>query len=235
MMRHGSTCANLARALDNHLDSNLYTDPELTTEGRRLARALRPYAQKAFQKPLVVGASPLLRTQQTAHLVLNPKKILIIPHSGEMGRESHESTALAPDLQTSVLSERLGDKKVADLRDYSMMRDNPAVAEEDQQAAFLQWIGGHLPALTDQGRKSLVLISHYGVLHGLLKTATGQTVDTIRNCDLFRLTVDIRGGKAVLKKMEKVEYAPSELLNWNLKRQKKRHGCRLPIEKTRRA
>ena len=234
MMRHGSTCANLARSLDNHLDTTLYTDPELTTEGRRLARALRPYAQKVFQKPLVVGASPLLRTQQTALLVLNPKKILIVPHISEMGRESQESTALAPDLQTTVLSDQLGDKKVADLRDYSLMRDSPAVPEEDQQAAFLQWIGGHLPALTDQGRKNLVLVSHYGVLHGLLNTATGKDVDVIRNCELFRLTVDIRGGKAVLKRMEKVEYAPSELLDWNLGRQKKKHGCRLPIGKTRR-
>lgn len=234
IMRHGSTCANLARAMDNHLDTTLYTDPELTREGRRLARALRPYAQKVFQKPLVVGASTLLRTQQTAHLVLNPKKILIIPHSSEMARWSQESTALAPELQTSVLSERLGDKKVADLRDYSLMMDSPPVAEKDQQAAFLQWIGGHLPALTDQGRKSLVMVSHYGVLHALLKTATGKDVDVIRNCELFRLTVDIRGGKATLKGIEKVEYAPDALLDWNLERQKKGHGCRLPIGKTRR-
>ena len=232
VMRHGSTCANLARSLGNQLESDLYTDPELTTEGRRLTRALRPYALKAIPKPMVVGASRLLRTQQTAQLALNPKRIYIIPYLSEMGRWSQESTALAPDLQKTVLT-GLGDKKVVGLRDDTFVKETPEVAEANQQSSLLKWLGTHMPTLTNQGRKSLVLVSHYGVLHALIKSVTGFDVEMIRNCELVAFDVEIRGSVAVLTGVKQVAYAPDRLLDWDLGAQTKEHGCRLTVGKTR--
>lgn len=226
MFRHGASCANLASSSKRPDVARRYTDPELTAEGRRLARALRPYARKALQKPIVVGASTLLRTQQTAHLLLNPKKLFIIPYINEMGRESQESTALPSVLQESVLGEQLGDHQVVASKDETYVRTAPAVSEKGQVDAFLAWLGTHGKELTHDYKKTLVMVSHYQFLKTLVKTATGETAGTIRNCELFQFQAVVRNGKAVLTGVHQILYGPDRLLDWDMRAQSKNHGCR---------
>ena len=225
MIRHGASCANLAASSKRPDIASRYTDPELTAEGRRLARALRPYARKALPKPMVVGASTLLRTQQTAHLLLNPKKLFIIPYINEMGRESQESTALPSVLQESVLGEQLGDTRVVASKDESYVRAAPAVSEKAQVDAFLAWLGHHINAITQDQTKTLVLVSHYQFLASLIKT-TGTTARTIRNCEMFRFRAVLRNGSAVLTSVRRILYGPDRLLEWDTESQSKDHGCR---------
>ena len=232
LIRHGISCANLARNLkvpDAALAADLYTDPELTKEGRKRARALRPRLLQQIQKPFVAGASTLLRTQQTAHLILNPKRLYIIPHIAELGRHSQESTALAPALQEELLKDA-GDKRL--VRDYTYMEE--PVPEDKQLDAFKHWLGTHIRAITNRGRKSLVLVSHYGFIHDLIKELTGLQVNEIVNCELVSLDVTLENGNAVLKNVQAIPYMPKEFRDWDIKVVGKGHGCRLPVKTRRR-
>jgi broad specificity phosphatase PhoE len=226
MIRHGASCANLASLSKRPDVASQYTDPELTAEGRRLTRALRPYAHKALPKPIVVGASTLLRTQQTAHFLLNPKKLFIIPYINEMGRESQESTALPSVLQESVLGEQLGDHKVVASKDETYLQGAPAVSEQAQVGAFLEWLGHHVDAITQSQTKTLVLFSHYQFLASLIKKATGKPARTIRNCEMFRFRAVLRNGTAVITSVRRIPYGPDRLLEWDMASQSRDHGCR---------
>jgi len=226
MIRHGASCANLAYSSKRLDVASQYTDPELTAEGRRLVRALRPYALKALPKPAVVGASMLLRTQQTAHLLLNPKKLFIVPYINEMGRESQESTALPSTMQESVLGEQLGDHKVVESKDETYIRAAPAVSEKAQVGAFLEWLGQNVNAITQNHAKTLVLVSHYQFLASLIKATTGNTAHTIRNCEMFRFRAVLRNGSAVITSVKRILYGPDRLLDWDMEMQSRDHGCR---------
>lgn len=226
MIRHGASCANLASSSKRPDMAHQYTDPELTAEGRRLARALRPYARKALPKPMVVGASTLLRTQQTAHLLLNPQTLFIVPYINEMGRESQESTALPSTVQESVLGEQLGDHKVVASKDETYIRAAPAVSERAQIGAFLEWLGHHVNSITQNQTKTLVLVSHYQFMASLIKATTGTTARTIRNCEMFRFRAVLRNGSAVITSVKRIPYGPDRLLEWDMASQSKDHGCR---------
>ena len=227
MIRHGTSCGNLAMMTDNMLDARLYTDPELTQEGRRLAVAVGPYAEKAVGKSIVVGASNLLRAQQTAYLLLRPKKLYIVPHINEIGW-SQSVMAMNPTLQETLMKERLGDKGLAAVRDFTYM-EKPRGSGSDQFESFLSWMGLCLPEITQNGQKKLVLVSHFGFMDELIKSYVGFNVKEIRNYDMIKVTVSIRNKKAVIQSVLKESYAPDSLLTWDVVKQLKGHGCRNPI------
>jgi broad specificity phosphatase PhoE len=84
LVRHGISCANLAKRLPTPF---LYPDrdPELTRVGQEVAvkrgAQLRAYlAKHAFRRPQV-GASMRRRAQQTAALMMNTAHPLRVPHT----------------------------------------------------------------------------------------------------------------------------------------------------------
>jgi len=228
LVRHGISCANLART-NSALAADLYTDPELTKEGARRARALRPFIKRVIRSPFVVGASSLMRTQQTAQLLFNPEKLYIIPYTLEKGRASQESTPLAPDLQDQLLP-----KKVAKIRDFTYYRDAPGTPEDKQLEAFLQWLGSHMRTITNNGRKSLVIVSHYGFMREVIESLIGLDIETIYNCELVEFDVSFQNGSAVLKNVHGISYMPKRLREWTVKEVAKGHGCRLAVKTRRR-
>ena len=229
IFRHSVSCSNLARKIKNTLDANLYTDPELTREGKEMAIKLRPYAQKFIRKPYVVGVSYLLRTHQTAQLLLKPKKMYIIPYISELGKWYQENTPIPSDLQKQLLEEKLDNASLIPLRDYTYFKDVKPLSETKQLHEFYKWLGKHLPAITNHGNKSLALISHWGFMSDIIKSYSGFEAYTIRNCELLELEFTVKNGMAHLEKLKRGDYAPDSMFEWNADRQFQDHGCRLPV------
>jgi len=225
LVRHGISCANLARAHSDEA-ADRYTDPELTQEGRRRAKLLQAPLLNAIQKPFVTGASILLRTQQTAHLLLSPPTLYIVPHISEFGRHSQEATALPPALQVPIL-EAAGDLPLPAKRDYTYIE--PQVPEHQQIDAFMGWLHKNIKEITSNGKKSLVLVTHYMFIQALLKRLIGIKVDDIANCELVAFDVVLENGHAVLKNTRGIDYMPPHLRHWTIKQVARRHGCRLPV------
>ena len=230
MFRHSVSCSNLARKMDNPLDANLYTDPELTREGRAYASALRPYALKYIRKPFVTAVSYLMRTHQTAQLLLNPKKMYIIPYISELGKWFQENTPIPADLQAQLLEQKLNNKSLIALRDYKYYKaDMKPYDEKEQFQEFLKWMGKHLPSLTDRGKKSLAIVSHWGVIQDIVKQHTGFEPHKIHNCDMLELDLVIQNGMAKIQNLKRGLYAPESMFTWDDKQQYENHGCRLPV------
>ena len=230
MFRHSISCSNLARKIDNPLNANLYTDPELTRGGRDLASSLRPYALKYIKKPFVTCVSYLLRTHQTAQLLLNPKKMYIIPHISELGKWFQENNPLPQDLQKDLLEQRLDNKSLVPLRDYTYYKaDTKPYDEKVQVQEFLKWLGKNIGKITEGGKKSLALVSHWGFIQDIVKYYTGFEPNKIVNCDLLELDVIVKHGTAQIQALKRGLYAPESMFEWNNETQFKDHGCRLSV------
>ena len=226
LVRHGISCANLARAYSDAA-ADRYTDPELTQEGRRRATRLGSHLLNAIQKPFVTGASILLRTQQTAQLLLNPPTLYIVPHISEFGRHSQEATALPSAIQVPIL-EAGGDITLPAKRDYTYLE--PPQPEHKQLDAFLKWLHKNIKEITGNGKKSLVLVSHYVFIQALLKRLIGIKVSDIANCELVSFEVVLKDGAAVLQNTRFINYMPKRLRHWTIKQVARDHGCRLPVK-----
>lgn len=91
-VRHGVSYANILsnKAYGTHI---LYPDPELTNEGIRTSSSLSPSLIACIErcwvdKPYTIGASRMIRAQQTAYYMIasvTGLPIHIFPHIGEKG------------------------------------------------------------------------------------------------------------------------------------------------------
>jgi hypothetical protein len=166
-----------------------------------------------------------MRTQQTAQLLLNPERLYIIPYVAEMGRHSQESTALDPHLQADLLPTSL-----TKIRDYVYSNEASEVAEDKQLEAFLKWLGTHMRSITSNGRKSLVIVSHYGFIQSVLQSLIGTEIRDIHNCELVEFDVSFQNKVAVLKNPYVIPYMPKKIRDWEIKEVAKGHGCRLSVK-----
>jgi len=226
LIRHGVSCTNLLRAQGKTLEADQYIDPELTQEGRRTAELLSPLLLKKLKKPYVVGASTLLRAQQTAHLLLNPKSLLIVPHISELMRTSLECTAMMPDLQARTL-EQTGDTTL--VRDFTYME--PEVPEEDQVNAFLRWLATTGAQITDRGKKRLVLVSHGLFIETFLQQTLKKTVGPPLNYQVFEIDIQLKGNRAIVKKARVLPYTSNKRLQMTVKKYMRNNRCRYTYKK----
>jgi len=231
MFRHGVSCSNLARRLNNDLEANLYTDPELTEGGISMAKNLKPYALKQIRKPFVTGVSNLLRTHQTAYHLLNPKKMYIIPYINEFGENYQENHQLPRELQEELL--KTIDRPIIKLRDYSYYDKVEQVGEEQQLGAFMKWLGSNVSKITDHGSKSLVLVSHYGFINDIIKKYVGFGPENIFNCEMIEMDISIQNKEAHIDYLKRISYDPKKFKKWDPIEYAKGHGCRLSIGKNR--
>jgi broad specificity phosphatase PhoE len=231
LIRHGVSCSNLLRAVQgpDSLDADLYIDPELTEEGRRQAIKLRKKILKRIKGPFVVGASKLVRAQQTAYHLLRPSKLFIVPHISELMRESRECTATEPELQARLLIERIGDQGLPPIRDYSFFEDDTVQPENNQVATFLKWLALKGPAIT--GGKNLVLVSHSLFIDDFIRQTTGQESGGIYNYELIGMDVDFKNRKAVISNLQRIPYVSKKRLMWSTRKHMKIGKCRIPIRR----
>jgi broad specificity phosphatase PhoE len=232
LIRHGVSCTNLLRAVQGpeSLDAEFYIDPELTEEGRRTAMKLRKKILKRIEGPFVVGASKLLRAQQTAFHLLRPSKLYIVPHISELQRESLECTPRHRDCQARLLIERTGDRDLPAIRDYSFFEDDTVQPEENQVNTFLKWLALKGPAIT--GGKNLVLVSHSLFIDDFIRQTTEQESGGILNYELIGMDVDIKNKKAVISNLQRIPYVPRKRLMWSTRKHMKSSKCRIPIRRS---
>jgi len=172
-----------------------------------------------------------MRAQQTAHLLLKPKKLFIVPHISELLRETMECTALPPNLQARTLIERTGDKAIPPIRDYSFFEEDTLNSEDQQVTMFLNWLGQNGSKITDNGKKSLVLVSHSLFMDQLIREIQGKESGGILNYEMLELNVQIKNGKATVKSIRQVPYVDRKKLMWSTRKHLQNNRCRIPIRK----
>ena len=205
-------------------------DPELTQEGEQMAKDLGPFLRKKLKKPYVLGASKLLRAQQTAYHLFHPKKLFILPHISELGRNHLESTPLEPSLQEQVLLKKKGNAGLPSLRDYTYFENDTLRSEEEQPFTFLKWLALHGPAITEQGTKALVLVSHGAFIDLFIQKTTGLVTGNPLNYELFEFDIQINHKQAKVTQMKTVPYIDRNKLFWSTRNHSKTSRCRLPVQ-----
>jgi len=231
LIRHGVSCTNILRAVQGQdsLDADRYIDPELTEEGRQLAKRLRPSLLKKLKGDYVIGASKLLRAQQTAYLLLKPSKLLIIPHISELMRDSLECQSMTKELQARTFIERTGDKGLPAIRDYTYFEENKE-GEDKQVEEFLNWLALHGPLLT-RGKKGLILVSHSLFIDAFIKQTTGQDPKGILNYELIEFDIESKNKSATVKSWRRIPYVPRKKLVWNTRKHIQNNRCRIPLRR----
>jgi len=233
LIRHGVSCANLARALSHgkpSVEQTQYIDPELTHEGEQMAKDLGPFLRKKLKKPFVAGASKLLRAQQTAYHLLHPKKLFILPHISELGRSYLESTPLESSLQEQVLLKKKGNTMLPSLRDYTYFENDTLRSEEEQPFTFLNWLALHGPTLTEQGTKALVLVSHGAFIDSFIQKTTHLVTGNPLNYELFEFDIQIKNQRAKVLQMKTVPYVDRNKLFWSTRKHSRTSRCRFPVQ-----
>lgn len=241
LVRHGISCANLAKKKGERLLQHTYTDPELTTWGRKKAKALGPYLEASLSDPFfIVGASCLLRAQQTAYYMLEPERLIIVPYISEKGIGG-ENYAFSPKAQADILDQyTCGDINFAPKRvwDYFDSAPNASVPSTNK---FLAWLKDHYRTLIASNVKDigtpLVLFSHGIFIRDFIKeqmTRTGlnpfpgvpvhtigsKTLDTLLHDTMknytavrFRVTINEKASSITITEIGFVDYeedAPKE-------------------------
>ena len=236
MIRHGISCGNINYHLRDELSLSLYTDPELTQEGRAILTRVRKDMKKAIQGPFIVGASNLIRTQQSANLLFNPKRLYIVPAIGEFGRHNQENTPLRPSVQGDVLTAFTGDGAILKKRDYKFFIEDANMTDTNQVKVFLEWLGKYYKKLAKAAHVSkpnLVLVSHYGFINELICSIKCLEEGFIMNSALIEFDVTLTGETVRLDSVKQVFYTDDDL-TINIDKNLKTDKCRIPLKNTRR-
>ena len=234
MVRHGISCGNMNYHLKDELALGLYTDPELTQEGRTILQNVRRQMKQHIDGPYIVGASNLIRAQQTAQLLFNPKTIYIVPAIGEFGRHNQENTALRPSVQSSVFTDITKDASIIKKRNYSFFAENPSMTDVTQVSVFLEWLGTYYKKLAKTSkhpRPNVVLVSHYGFISELICSVKCLETNFLSNSALIEFDVSIVNEKARLNSVRQIHYIDDDKLKINIAKNLATDKCRIPLNK----
>lgn len=90
-VRHGLSCANVAAKVQSKLHAMLYRDPELSVTGKQQSREAGRLLSAHLSgmgwdlSRVEIGASSMIRAQQTAHCMFPKAKIRVMPCIAEHG------------------------------------------------------------------------------------------------------------------------------------------------------
>jgi broad specificity phosphatase PhoE len=148
LVRHGVSCANLKKAMGQSFSS--YRDPELTRAGQEKAiqrgHLFRKYLLSNNLLNPIVTASILMRTQQTAFLMMSAdtesnrlKQLAVIPYVSEIGSsfwfQTNENKRIPVDDQEEIM----GRKTLLGHRIF-VPQPLPSDADIPSPAKFISWI-----------------------------------------------------------------------------------------------
>jgi len=141
-VRHGESCANVWQ--DRTIVGQLrYSDPELTKRGVSRSNAKYPMLKEVIDKyfpSYSIGASPMIRAQQTAYHMLAKhvnKPINIVPHLSEEGITLN-NIPLSKKKQASLF-ETFEPEIVDSLKDGKDARQSQNLLNKSSYSAFLNW------------------------------------------------------------------------------------------------
>lgn len=197
--RHGVSCANVTSKLATERGWNVFgrlshdaamylrRDPELTAFGRVKAQRMGRHMKRLLEKevgdrPIVVGASRLLRAQQTAYYMLQPNEVVIVPYISEVG-PSGDNYPVSPSEQATILrTQTCGWPDFSAQRNFSYFDAAPD-AGTPHPGNFINWLQetySHLVRLHGGLGTPLFFVSHGGFIrHLIFHVMAGEYKDNI--------------------------------------------------------
>ncbi len=204
-VRHGYSCANLMKKVYGYGHTN-YSDPELTLNARRIAvrygELLKRYLKKYEGKTdLIVGSSPLIRTQQTADLMINPEKIFIVPHIAEVG-STVDNIPFDKAKQDSILASICSENIIVK-QDYSFCNINKTsgykyecfTKDRSDPKIFIDWLGKNYMNLyniipgDNYMKKQIIFFSHKHFINKLINLSGGKEIKDLHNFSSHRFHI----------------------------------------------
>jgi hypothetical protein len=194
-VRHAESCANVWK--DQTLIGHIrYSDPEITKRGTSLSVARYPKLKEAIKKYLpsyTVGASALMRAQQSAYYMLAKhvrKPINVIPHVSEQGITT-DNIPFEKSKQVAML-EKMDPKVVSALNKGKDARNEQTTLTKSNFKDFLKWAEDN-PDFFAKGKDGVyraVIFTHGKLLKSQfpLKNADPQTDNDKYNNNDFVVT-----------------------------------------------
>jgi hypothetical protein len=251
-VRHGVSCANAHDDVKPPGDTSKYRDPELTNYGISLSKERRKNLEDLIEnvfehggKPFTVGASCMIRAQETAYYQLlegTKKSLLVFPHIGERwpkdpidSPQADDNIPLPIDEQRrrlNTIDPQIVAKITADLRtsEGPLVYDPMAKRSLHRSnfESFCEWLAlqqtkGNLRSLfgfsiKEGGTARAVLFTHAGFIDYSFRRGSPNNNDALE----VKFTVDGLGRATIT-------YA--KLNKWGGKNHKKvsfPDGCRYP-------
>lgn len=141
-IRHAQSCANIWKP-KSKITQFTYKDPEITEDGIKTSVRLSPVLQAKIKElwngaPYSVGASQMLRAQETAYyMIAKDKPINIIPHVAEAGVTS-DNNAFLKDKQREIIKSR--NYKILESLDKGIdLREKQTTYGKSNWNLFLKW------------------------------------------------------------------------------------------------
>lgn len=217
--RHAESCANMLKKLGRMREQGSYLDPDITRRGAEIAgivgQRLRERGileQDIADTPIRIGASVLLRAQQTAAILKarvasleGQQFIYVLPYVSEIsqatgawlagaagyGKENQAMTRNAK-LAISRNSAAWKQEKIPPRLDYRPY-DDASSPEKVDVRRFFEWLGTNLRTLFGEeydraGTLRLVVVTHAGWLRSLTK----QLGEEISYDNVEGLSIEVR-------------------------------------------
>ena len=214
-VRHGLSCQNIR----SKLEVLRKKDPELCKTGILHAietgETLRTKLRAERRDP-IVGASVLMRAQQTAYLMLgnslnDDNKIHILPYISE--NAIGQDNVPLPRVEQSVFYETymsgiqdfLEDMYLEDKADYSLSDKTPNLSK------FNAFLASNFDTFRDRG---LLLFSHGHVIRSLYKNLNQK--NNVVNCSAHKATYTREGKLVAIEPYTAIESEPSEVQEPNI-------------------
>ena len=223
-IRHGQSCANLAKLHGKQFIQKTYLDPELTAYGHKTAKKYGPIFlknQDITVSNTIFASSPLLRAQQTLEDLIghiNPNNLYIFPHVGEKASFTYDNQTMSIEKQQTFLHY----KYRSDLRNTAI-DSNPSDFK-----LFIEWFftiffnSTSYTNLTTLKRTldttnlgKVVIVSHSHFIQSILDHfRNNHTIQTkINNLDGIKLTYSTNSfGR---HEFNSIEYIPTTIIKQN--------------------
>ena len=203
-VRHSVSCENIRTPVQKLDLAFRRKDPELAKTGIHhaiRAGSLLRSTLSFYNKTPMIGASVLLRTQQTADLMMNPTDpIYIIPYISEIPSADPGNQPLTRPEQTEFYTTYMPD--ILPKLNYTYI-DKISDATTPSFEKFLPFLGTHWNTFQSRG---LLLFSHGGVIKQMYESLDG-THPKVLQCDAHLARFKRSEGRVTLTSIE--SYLPS--------------------------
>ena len=189
--RHGISCANVMKKTGWAMNPRrkFYQDPELSHGGRQqLTRLGKLFQAKIEPLDPVIGASVMIRAQQTANGMTDANKIYVIPHISEVGI-GLDNTPFPPKKQEEILRSTCEEELIHRLDRRYITTPDHAIPSFKK---FKTWFGANWFKLSSDTTRPFVFFSHGAFMRKIIKKLTnGATTIPGKNYECHEFSVDV--------------------------------------------
>ena len=245
VVRHGISCANVIKtqewAYTFGARRSMYTDPELSSIGRKQAIENGPRLQFELRRrygttfdQMIIGSSNMLRAQQTAFLLTRSSPLYIVPYVSELSDKdplglSADNMAFDFDQQNQILEKFACDTSIRQIRNTEFY--DPYVSEGGAKPSipyFKEWLSENYRELANgSDTPNMLLVSHSGFIKKLYKDIAQKSSNDIKNYSVHVITVEMTDKGVQFKDIQELNYGLTGGINFN--KECEEDTCRKPI------